>query len=131
MRPQSSTSNLDMPRQINPKDLTNEELEYVIKTGKVPPKYLKQYQPNTLTSTTTNSNTIGTPRQTLAPKMSPRGGITQLNEIKNQISEKREQRNSSSDQNFLTSNPALLPMKDLPKSQVSLHPQEMTLERTG
>ena len=25
---------------INPKDLTNEELEYVIQTGKVPPKYL-------------------------------------------------------------------------------------------
>ena len=24
---------------INPKDLTNEELEYVIKTGKIPPKY--------------------------------------------------------------------------------------------
>ena len=23
---------------INPKDLTNEELEYVIKTGKVPPR---------------------------------------------------------------------------------------------
>ena len=45
IRPQSSTSNLDMPRQINPKDLTNEELEYVIKTGKVPPKYMKQFQP--------------------------------------------------------------------------------------
>jgi len=28
-----------MPRPINPKDLTNEELEYVIKTGKIPPKY--------------------------------------------------------------------------------------------
>ena len=25
---------------INPKDLTNEELEYVIKTGKIPPKFL-------------------------------------------------------------------------------------------
>ena len=24
---------------INPKDLTNEELEYVIKTGKIPPKF--------------------------------------------------------------------------------------------
>ena len=39
-RPASQAGNVDMPRQINPKDLTNEELEYVIKTGKVPPKYL-------------------------------------------------------------------------------------------
>ena len=62
IRPQSSTSNLDMPRQINPKDLTNEELEYVIKTGKVPPKYLKQYQTQSLTSATTLSNATGTPR---------------------------------------------------------------------
>ena len=27
---------------INPKDLTNEELEYVIKTGKIPPKFLSK-----------------------------------------------------------------------------------------
>jgi hypothetical protein len=27
-----------MPK-INPKDLTNEELEYIIKTGKLPQKY--------------------------------------------------------------------------------------------
>lgn len=29
---------------INPKDLTNEELEYVIKTGKIPPKFLQAHQ---------------------------------------------------------------------------------------
>ena len=36
-------SDEDVPEAIaaiNPKDLTNEELEYVIKTGKVPPKYI-------------------------------------------------------------------------------------------
>lgn len=25
--------------KINPKDMSNEELEYIIKTGKLPPKY--------------------------------------------------------------------------------------------
>ena len=65
-----------MPRQINPKDLTNEELEYVIKTGKVPPKYLsfKGHAPNaSVGSAGAPSN--GTPRQTLAPRMSPRGEV--------------------------------------------------------
>jgi hypothetical protein len=39
----NGTGDEDLPKAIaaiNPKDLTNEELEYVIKTGKVPPKYI-------------------------------------------------------------------------------------------
>ena len=45
-----------MPKQtVNPKDLSNEELEYVIKTGKLPNKY-----------------TDSTPASTLAPSFSPR-----------------------------------------------------------
>ena len=85
-QPASQVGNLDMPRQINPKDLTNEELEYVIKTGKVPPKYLSSFKttpiPASVGSTATPS--IGTPRQTLAPRMSPRE-MRSRNEFETQI----------------------------------------------
>lgn len=75
-RPASQAGNVDMPRQINPKDLTNEELEYVIKTGKVPPQYLA-FKPHAPTAPTGSAGapSNGAPKQTLAPKMSPRGEI--------------------------------------------------------
>jgi hypothetical protein len=44
---------------INPKNLTNEELEFVIKTGKVPPKYALPSMPNKLHEhLVTSTNTI-------------------------------------------------------------------------
>jgi hypothetical protein len=41
--PQKDQKNLvnNMPK-INPKDLSNEELEFIIKTGKLPPKFNNQ-----------------------------------------------------------------------------------------
>jgi hypothetical protein len=32
-------SNAGLPPIINPKDLSNEELEYIIKTGQLPPRF--------------------------------------------------------------------------------------------
>ena len=48
---------IDQGLAINPKDLTNEELEYVIKTGKIPPKYLSSKSASDSTTDVNINNT--------------------------------------------------------------------------
>ena len=86
VRPASQAGTVDMPRQINPKDLTNEELEYVIKTGKVPPQYLA-FKPHAPTASmgSAGAPSNGTPKQTLAPRMSPRGEIGNRKDYESQV----------------------------------------------